>query len=177
MKQNLLHFNGHDYHLEKVIAGAGSGPKVEFGASEINLESQVKIHDGSNNEQEADAIFHDMGEAIFYKFEGKYILLRGMTLVKKLLSDNPKAKVKGHLISGPMLKRARKDEYQPQTTTQQVTYPYGNSYDARQRPEKARYGDERRGGYRGNSNGFQRQESATSTSRARSPYRTKRDVS
>ena len=177
MTQKLLHFNGNDYFLDKVIAGASSGPKVEFGANEINLELQVKVHDGSSKELEADAIFHDMGQAIFYKFEGKYILLRGLSVAKKFLADNPLAKIKGQLISGPVLKRARKEEVRSGFESERQGFSGGSSYDARKPYEKPRYGDDRRGGYRSNTSGFQRQESATSTSRARSPYRTKRDVS
>lgn len=107
MDQQILTFNGHDYHVNRVTARAADGPRVEFKIDDLDLIGahpvQVRLFglapDSSKN-------FVYEGVPVFYKFEGKYVVLLGSEVVRQKIEAGQQV-IAGRLISGPSLKRAR----------------------------------------------------------------------
>lgn len=99
MEQALLTFHGHDYHVAKVITRAGDAPRVEFKLDELDLIGAHPVR-----------LSKDMapyrGTPLFYKFEGKYVVLLGSEVVREKIEAGQQT-IAGRLISGPSLKRAR----------------------------------------------------------------------
>lgn len=116
---HVLGFNGQQYKLAEVLRLAGLGPHITIQESDLNKEALAVVHTG-NLDGRADS--HPV--AVFYKHEGKYLVLAGHANYRKQLADPKyKGELKGRLISSPVLKKARLDnqaEAQPIQTHEPV---------------------------------------------------------
>lgn len=109
---------GHEYDVELLKRVSGTAPKIEVNLSDIN--------DGSNPEHKpklSDPF--EIDDVIFYKQHGKMTVLLGD--VEKNTKDG---KVKGKLLSGPVIKKARLDSpaffQQPTVATPRYSEEFNN---------------------------------------------------
>lgn len=183
MKKVIMLFNSHRYSLERVLAGANNGPLIEVPFEQLNLEMPIKYFEDDAMTAAADSLI-DHGGVIFYKYEGRFVLLAGSATVK----TNGPATLAGRLISGPALKRARIEDEAPAEVPQLGNViPQGGF----RRGEAAIVGSKTYGGrsqfgredsrssdYKSSLPNQRRQEPASGEwSRTRSPYRKPRDQS
>lgn len=97
-----MKFNNVEYDAQSVANVGGTGPSVELTLTDINLTVQPALKQPMLVKQ-----------PLFFKFEGKYVVLLGHEHVQQAIVDK-KTKIKGKLISTPMLKKARVEHNQPQ---------------------------------------------------------------
>lgn len=103
-----MKLNNAQYDLPTVVTVAATGPTVEIDAAELDMKNfpilsrQVSVK-----------------LPVFFKYNGKFIVLLGQELAVAALMAN-KAKIKGKLVSTPMLKKARIEERQAQPQREEV---------------------------------------------------------
>jgi hypothetical protein len=110
-------WNGQRFRLGAVLQQAKLGPAITINCAEM--------HQGLNNplgrtqhEQLWDAD-HPDNFPVFYKFEGKYVCLLGhANLNRQQQEPKNKGQLKGRLVSGPMLKKARLSDNQDGSQSQ-----------------------------------------------------------
>ena len=103
-----MKLNNAQYDLNAVIAVAATGPTVEIDAAELDMENYPTLSRPVQTKL-----------PVFFKYNGKFIVLLGQELVVAALMAN-KAKIKGKLVSTPMLKKARIEERQAQPQREEV---------------------------------------------------------
>lgn len=137
----LLIFNGVKHHVHLVQSVGGSGPNVGIAAVDIDMKTQATF------EPHDDATITGDGPILFYKWEGKYVVLLGRSRVENALADK-QATIKGRLISTPGLKKARIVTAAPASDPAPAsnTPVYENSF-----ANRPRFTDERTSRYAGNS--------------------------
>jgi len=104
-----MKLNNVEYNQDAVVAVAASGPTVEIDASDLDMENFPILSKSV-----------EVKLPVFYKYNGKFIVLLGQELVVNALMAK-KTKVKGKLVSSPMLKKAKVED-RPSPPPQQPRY-------------------------------------------------------
>lgn len=102
-KQIVVRFKDNRYSADQLSHQSSSGPMIEIGSEELhdNFSSMVQISPGLPPE-----LLNRT--PIFAKYEGKYVVLLGggsMIDARRKASNGEPYKLKGRLLSNPMLKR------------------------------------------------------------------------
>lgn len=101
-QKGTLLFNEQKYHLNEVLRLAGLGPQITVKRDEMAPAFPVQLTGGED--------VPEKGLPIFYKHEGKFIVLAGLHRYLEQAADPKfKGEYKGRLMSTPMLKKARAD--------------------------------------------------------------------
>jgi hypothetical protein len=107
-----LLFKGEEYRLDQILSLAKSGPPIEVKLEELNQLGIQKI--ASEPEEQPYVARHcpplqeyQEHPPVFFKQEGKFTVLLGHEQVRKACLKSGAIVVKGKLISGPQLKKAR----------------------------------------------------------------------
>ena len=100
---SFVRFKDNQYSAEALARQSSSGPMIEIGSDELhdNFISMVTTAPGLSPELMSRA-------PVFAKYEGKYVVLLGQQTVAAIaakLGVGESAKLKGRLLSNPMLKR------------------------------------------------------------------------
>lgn len=101
-KTAVLTLHGHDHDLAKLLDLAAQGPLITVDISDVDLEPSPENAVKLSKEPEGWAT----NNPIFFKYQGKFIPLRGWAGIAQL-KGNGLASVKGHLLSTPALKKSR----------------------------------------------------------------------
>lgn len=91
----ILTFNGQKHEYDKLLKLAANGPSITVASCDVVLDVDDLIAPAVQNTK----------AVVFYHREGKYVVLVGRDLVKQMLDGG--SSIKGQLISGPALKKAR----------------------------------------------------------------------
>lgn len=101
-KTAVLTLNGHEHDLAKLLDLAAQGPLITVDLKDVDLdptpETAVTLSHEPNGWQTDDPIF--------FKYQNKFIPLRGAAGIRQLNSKGL-ASVKGRLLSTPALKKSR----------------------------------------------------------------------
>jgi hypothetical protein len=101
-----LTFKGLKHSLTKLLGKAGSCPVMAAEVRDINVSEEAL----ALVSQSADVPGPQRGSILFYKHEGKFIVLRGIEQVQRAIAAG-RDQITGHLVSGPTLKAARIEEW------------------------------------------------------------------
>lgn len=105
--KSFLKFNGHVHHLNQVVAKARTAPTITVAKGDIHLDEGLPVGYSNYTSDETELI-------IFYKHDGRYLVLLGRELVRKAMS-NGHLEFIGRLMSSPMLKTTRVADQAPST--------------------------------------------------------------
>lgn len=102
-KQLIVQFKDNRYSAELLNLQSGSGPMIEIDSEELheNFITIVSLSNQSSEEMQKRV-------PVFAKYEGKYVVLLGLSTVMESCREsgnNSSVKLKGRLLSNPMLKR------------------------------------------------------------------------
>ena len=102
-KQIVVHFKENKYSADQLSHQSSSGPMIEIDSSELhdNFITMVSLPRDMPEEMQKRT-------PVFAKYEGKYVVLLGGQSVSVALAKvavGESIKLKGRLLSNPMLKR------------------------------------------------------------------------
>jgi hypothetical protein len=99
-------FRAQEYRLDALKAQLPCAPLIEVSAADLNPPG---VGEGPFQVQFSSSATKGPGEEVtFFKQEGKFTVLLGHLYVQRLLADGA-SHIRGRIISGPALKRARID--------------------------------------------------------------------
>ena len=98
--KTLLVFNGVKHYLHLVQSIGSTGPSAGIDVADIDLKTEPVFENPSNY------VGGETDPVLFYKWEGKFIVLSGRSRVRTAIADK-QTKIKGRIISSPGLKKAR----------------------------------------------------------------------
>jgi hypothetical protein len=101
-KQTTVRFKDNTYSADILRAQSGSGPVIEINGAELHEKFDTLV---STTVEASEKL--NKNTPIFTKYEGKYVVLLGLEIVLANISnaEGQPVKLKGRLVSSPMLKR------------------------------------------------------------------------
>lgn len=136
MTEALLWFNGHRHVYERLPFKTSAAITVK--AEDICLPDEPYPLVQADEKTQGDYLH---GPIIFYKYEGKYVPLRGYQRIREALSAG-KTIIAGNLISGPALKSIRRENV---STSFYESRRATHSQPDTERASRTRYLGQRRG--------------------------------